>query len=71
MKHNIIVRFLKWLLRLEHILYCATGCRVELGIHRGYYRARKEKYNQYLDRKVFWREQFNQDYRPLSYDRYL
>ena len=42
----------KWLfkkiLRLEHIIYCATNCKVEFLIHKAYYELRKQKYEDYL-----------------------
>lgn len=43
-----IVWVLRRVLRLEHIIYCATGCRVELLLHKKYYAYRVAHYNEYL-----------------------
>ena len=37
-------------LRFEHIIYCATGCKVELYLHRKHYADRVLAYNKYLER---------------------
>ena len=38
----------KALLRVEHNIYCATDCKVELFLHRSYYERRKKQYEEYL-----------------------
>lgn len=41
----------KKLLRLEHIIYCATNCKVEGILHSAYYKRAEQRYNEYLFEK--------------------
>ena len=52
MKH-LLIRFLNKLLRLEHIIYCATNCKIELLLHKKYYEHRRKKYDSYIQEKNY------------------
>lgn len=43
--------FLRKVLRLEHLLYCLTDCKVELPLHRAYYARRRQQYINYYNKK--------------------
>lgn len=51
--NRFIAKFLQKQLRLEHIIYCATDCKIELPLHKWYYDMREKKYNSYLERKAY------------------
>lgn len=44
---KIFYKTLKAILRLEHIIYCATDCRVEFFLHKSYYRYSAEVYKRH------------------------
>lgn len=50
MKH-LFIRFCKSLLKLEHIIYCATNCKVEFLLHKKYYAYCEKVYTEYLLKK--------------------
>ena len=50
MRH-LFIRFCKSLLKLEHIIYCATNCKVEFLLHKKYYAYCKKVYTEYLLKK--------------------
>ena len=52
MKH-LLIRFLNKLLRFEHIIYCATNCKIELLLHKKYYEHRRKKYDSYIQEKNY------------------
>ena len=52
MRH-LFIRFCKSLLRLEHIIYCATNCKVEFLLHKKYYAHCEKVYTEYLLEKKF------------------
>lgn len=52
MRH-LFIRFCKSLLRLEHIIYCATNCKVEFLLHKKYYAHCEQVYNKYLLEKEY------------------
>lgn len=55
MRH-LFIRFCKSLLRLEHIIYCATDCKIEFLLHKKYYAHCEKVYNEYLlDKKLIHR----------------
>ena len=50
MRH-LFIRFCKSLLRLEHIIYCATNCKIEFLLHKKYYAHCEKVYTEYLLKK--------------------
>ena len=38
----------KTILRVEHIIYCSTDCKLELYLHKSYYDWRRRQYEEYL-----------------------
>ena len=52
MRH-LFIRFCKSLLKLEHIIYCATNCKVEFLLHKKYYEHRRKKYDSYIQEKNY------------------
>ena len=48
---KILLFFLRRLFQMERTIYCITGCRIELPMHKAYYKRRKMKYNDYLTDK--------------------
>lgn len=34
--------------RIEHIIYCATNCKVEFFLHKAYYEWARERYEKYV-----------------------
>lgn len=51
MMTKILLFFLRRLFQMERTIYCITGCRIELPMHKAYYKRRKMKYNDYLTDK--------------------
>lgn len=49
---KIFYKTLKAILRFEHIIYCATDCRVEFLLHRQYYKYAAKTYNTFLQNKI-------------------
>ena len=49
--NKFVYFFLKKLLRLEHIIYCATDCKLEGILHRAYYKRAEQRYNEYIFEK--------------------
>lgn len=45
---KVIVRAI---FQMERTIYCISGCRIELPLHRAYYKRRKAKYESYLAEK--------------------
>ena len=41
-------KIFRMLFKFEHFIYCATDCRLELPLHRRYYKYAKKKYESYL-----------------------
>jgi len=39
-----------FILEVEHFIFCVTGCRIELYLHRKYYEDRALRYENYLRR---------------------
>lgn len=48
---KIIVKIVETIIRFEHLIYCATDCKVELPLHKRYYQHRREVYENYLMEK--------------------
>lgn len=46
---KVIIKMAKKLLRLEHTIYCMTGCRVELPLHKAYYEMCRRKFEEAKD----------------------
>lgn len=49
MMKKFLSQLLKRQLRLEHIIYCASGCKIELPLHKSYYKYRRDQYQKYLN----------------------
>lgn len=49
---KIFYKALKAILRFEHIIYCATDCRVEFFLHRQYYKYAAKTYNTFLQNRI-------------------
>ena len=49
----LLIRFLNKLLRFEHIIYCATNCKIEFLLHKKYYEHRRKKYDSYIQEKNY------------------
>lgn len=54
----MLVYFFKWLLKVEHAIYCFTNCKAELPFHRQYYKWCRDKYETYLSNKATLNEEF-------------
>lgn len=39
------------IIRFEHIIYCATNCKVELFLHKAWYKYLAKKYDEYYSKK--------------------
>lgn len=52
-KKKILIPLLRWILKAEHYIYCITGCRVELLLHKMYYAHARKMYEDYLWRKKY------------------
>ena len=48
---KIILNVLKFIFKLERTIYCRSNCRIELPLHKAYYKRDKEKYEEYLSTK--------------------
>lgn len=46
-----ILKVLKFLFKMERTIYCRSNCRIELPLHKAYYKRGKEKYEEYLNAK--------------------
>lgn len=44
----MLAKLLNKLLKFEHTIYCMTNCKIELFLHKSFYKYRKERYNNYL-----------------------
>lgn len=47
---DILSKIVNAIIKVEHIIYCATDCKVEFFLHRSYYNYRKERYQKYIQR---------------------
>lgn len=50
---RICAKIIKLIIKFEHEIYCLTNCKVDLFLHREYYKYRKFVYNRYLRTKRF------------------
>ena len=48
----MLIYFFKWLLKVEHAIYCFTNCKVEFMFHKQYYKWCSAKYETYLANKI-------------------
>ena len=46
---KLIGKMLFKIVKFEHTLYCFTQCRVELPLHKSYYKWRRKNYEHYVD----------------------
>lgn len=46
---KLIGKMLFKIVKFEHILYCFTQCRIELPLHKSYYKWRRKNYEHYVD----------------------
>lgn len=51
MFRKILKPIVRAVFEIERTVYCITGCRIELPLHRAYYERRCEKYCKYLEAK--------------------
>jgi len=43
-------KMMSFIFKLEHTIYCMTDCKVELFLHKTYYKYAKERYDKYIKR---------------------
>ena len=48
---RIIQQIFKQIFKIERTIYCLTNCKIELPLHKSYYRNRRLKYEDYIKQK--------------------
>lgn len=46
---KIIYKIAKDIIAIEHVVYCSTGCKVELPLHKAYYKYCRQRYEHYVN----------------------